>query len=238
MNKPIKRRVFSLSGACALVSASGLVGCQRDYPAAPAPTPEPMTPEQEIIMTARTRMIKKFNGLGGVSYEFGAKVGQEFLGVTFYRESTNSHFYKKNAMWRKNRVDCTCSSRDGSTEGIPERARVTWREGDSGMNDTFVEKIIGEHVIDVGAAVSDTAIAYALKRGGGLVLKFMLAPEACYFGWHVNWARIASIQAVEYHEIGGNFCEARYERDAQGNDIFHKGWHIDPRTGQRVETDY
>jgi hypothetical protein len=238
MNKTLSRRIFTIRSAGTLLTTTGLLGCQQDYPSAPLPSPEPMTPEQEIIMASRARMIQKFQGLGGVGFDFGVKVGQEFLGVMFYREGTSRHFFKKGSLWRTDRVNCTCTMTGSSIAGIPERARVVWREGPNGMNDTYIDKIIGEHSIDVGAAVAERAIAHARKLGGGLVLKFMLAPETCYFGWHVNWAPTSSVQNIQYHEIGGNFCEARYERDAKGNDIFYKGWHIDPRTGQKVETDY
>ena len=234
-----RRQVSIATLTCAAGVSLGLVGCSRyDDPSA-NPNPAevaPITPEQAVIMAARARMLKKFAGLGGVETEFNALQGTSFLGVVFYRENTNRYFYQSSILWREDRVRRGGSSQGAAIAAIPETARVTWRDEDTRRNDTYVAKIIGEHVIDVGLAVPDSVIEGIRKKPGGLSLKFMLAEETCYFGWHVMREvpdTFSNPPKMQRTDIGGNFCEAFYDH----RENFVKGWHIHPKTGQRIETD-
>jgi hypothetical protein len=239
MMKPMdtQRRYLNISAMASV--GLGLAGCNRydDPTANPSPGElAPMTPEQEIIMAARARMLKKFASIGGVGLEFGAKVGREFLGVTFYRENTNRPFYRSAALWRETRERGTSKFSSAVIAAIPERARVTWREDEKGNGDDYTSKIIGEHSIHVGLGVPDTVIEGIRKKRGGLQLKFMLAEETCYFGWHVMREAEPGWKPPKMHrtDIGGNFCEAFYDHQEK----FVKGWYIHPKTGQRIETDF
>ena len=229
-NLPRRRFAFLVAG-----TGLGLLGCKRPYDD-PSANPlgqqvEPMSPEQEKIMAARARMLAKFQGLDGVGWQFGAKAGHEFLGVTFFREiDTERVFFQSSSLWKKNRIDGNERVSAGPIAGIPEKVRVVWREAASRLNDRYVGKIIGEHVIDVGLAVPDAVIESVRTKGGGLELKFMLAPETCYFGWHI-WRRDPRFSEPIRDEIGGNFAEALFEG---GGDVLVKGWYIDPRTGLKV----
>lgn len=219
-----------------------LIGCSRyDDPSAnPSPGElAPITPEQEIIMAARARMINKFAGVSGVGMEFGAKVGPRFFGVSFYRENTDRLFFGPTSLWRETRERGTSSFSGAVVAAIPERARVTWREEAFEAGWSHTEKIIGTHTIDVGLVIPDSVIEGIRKKRGGLQLKFMLAEETCYFGWHVMREALGphagwTPARMQRTDIGGNFCEAFYDHD----DKFYKGWHIHPKTGQRIETNF
>lgn len=234
-----RRQVSFAAVTCGAGISLTLVGCDRyDNPSAnPSPGElAPMTPEQQIIMAARARMLKKFAGLEGVAMEFGALEGTSFLGVVFFRENTSRYFYQSSILWRTDRVRRGGGPQDAPTAAIPETARVTWRDGDTRLNDTYVAAIIGTHIVNVGLAVPDSVIEGIRKKPGGLSLKFMLAEETCYFGWHVMREvpdTFSNPPKMQRTDIGGNFCEAYYDH----KENFVKGWHIHPKTGQRIETD-
>ncbi len=140
-NLPRRRFAFLVAG-----TGLGLLGCQRPYED-PSANPlgqqvEPMTPEQEKIMAARARMLTKFQELDGVGWQFGAKAGHEFLGVTFFREiDTERVFFQSSSLWRKNRIQRSGRNSAGPIAGVPEKVRVVWREDDSSLNDRYVGKI-------------------------------------------------------------------------------------------------
>lgn len=249
----LTRRGFQLA---VLGSGLNLVGCANYYDPSANPMGQklaPMTPEQEEIMAVRARMIEKFKVLqkGGVGWSFGAKAKHEFLGVTFFRETnTERVFFQSASLWRETRVKGSTAHRGSGIESIPERARVVYREDSTGKNDRFTGKIIGQHIIDVGLAVPDPVLDDIRQNGGGLELQFMLAPETCYFGWvvwrpspvryregHKNGKRIERMPVPYRAKFGGNFAQAyiNYEENPRGELV--KGWHIDPRTGKKVETD-
>jgi hypothetical protein len=188
-----------------------------------------MTPERELLLQVRQRMVKKFDGMGA-GLEIGAMPGTEFLGVMFYREITNEVFFKQSALVHGGGFITGIPN-----YSIPETARITWRDTDllEGVNPkenaVHTGKILGEETIEIGAAVPQSVIDAARKIRGGLRLKIQMSNEGAYFGWDVAHKRDRPRSPDVYSEWGGNFCEA--QRDE--NDKLRMGWYIHKKTGVR-----
>jgi hypothetical protein len=108
----------------------------------------------------------------------------------------------------------------------------------------------GEPIIDVTVPVAERIPEEALndlrKNGGNLRLKLRIHPDTLLVGWDI--ARRPGYNPSKkdpsghpiyvpqtYSWIGGDFREAIRSK-SQG--INQKGWYIDPKTQQRIETDF
>lgn len=105
----------------------------------------------------------------------------------------------------------------------------------------------GEPIIDVTVPVAERIPEEALddlrKNGGSLRLKLRIHPDTLLVGWDI--ARRPSGRTrtsdgipifipTQYSWVGGDFREAIRSK---GRPI-EKGWYIDPKTKQRIETDF
>lgn len=107
----------------------------------------------------------------------------------------------------------------------------------------------GEPVVDVtvpvASRISDEALDTARRLRGNLRLKLRLHPETVLVGWDVehfpdfqpgkrNQFGVLMTGAPVYHAVGGDFREAEIVNGI----AVRKGWYIDPKTGQKIETDF
>jgi hypothetical protein len=107
----------------------------------------------------------------------------------------------------------------------------------------------GTPIVDVTVPVAeripDEALDDLRKNGGGLRLKLRIHPDTLLVGWDID-RRPGYNPAIkdssgsplhvraQYSWVGGDFREAIRRK---GQPI-EKGWYIDPKTKQRIETDY
>lgn len=104
----------------------------------------------------------------------------------------------------------------------------------------------GTPIVDVTVPVAERIPEEALddlrRHGGGLRLKLRITPETLLVGWDIARSDppIKSLSGTpifgptRYSWIGGDFREAiRFN-----GRVVEKGWYIDPKTGQRIETDF
>jgi hypothetical protein len=98
----------------------------------------------------------------------------------------------------------------------------------------------------VAERIPDEALDDLRKNGGGLRLKLRIHPDTLLVGWDIE-RRPGYDPAIkdssgdrplyvpaQYSWVGGDFREAIRRK---GQPI-EKGWYIDPKTKQRIETDY
>lgn len=99
--------------------------------------------------------------------------------------------------------------------------------------------------VPVASRISDEALDTARRLGGNLRLKLRLHPETVLVGWDVvhypDFQRGKRDQfgmlitgVPVYHAVGGDFQEAQIIEGV----VVRKGWYIDPKTGQKIETDF
>ena len=83
---------------------------------------------------------------------------------------------------------------------------------------------ISDVTVEVAARIPVEVLDEVRRRGGGLRLKTRLHPSRPLIGWDV------------YRDgfFGGDFREAHIFN----GQVIRKGWYIDPKTGQRIETDF
>jgi hypothetical protein len=226
-----------------LLCSIGLYGCGRgkDYSAGPIARRPPL-PEDAQLAAVKERILKKFSGVDGAEVNVGSLPGGKFKGVVFYREDTLSVFHSAGGY----------SHGGGSVSGIsvdliPEYVRVTWRDVATVESDDvrggflYIGNIIGEDRVEVGNAIPNQVIQSILRGGGGLRLKFRMAPEGTYFGWDIarfykrGWTTpsgmLVNPSIPRYEEAGGNVCEAMFLPDG----ALVKGWYIHKKTGFRME---
>lgn len=99
--------------------------------------------------------------------------------------------------------------------------------------------------VPVAARIPPEALDDLRKHGGGLRLKLRIHPETLLVGWDIarrpgydpakkdQFGNSVYVPA-EYSWVGGDFREAiRFN-----GRIVEKGWYINPKTGQRIETDF
>lgn len=104
--------------------------------------------------------------------------------------------------------------------------------------------------VPVASRIPDEVLNRIRKYGGGLKLKLRLTPETILVGWEVingpNYPYVTDavgdrlITDVD-RMIGGDFCEAQtFTRKINGvwQTIHRKGWQINPKTGQKIATDF
>ena len=135
------------------------------------------------------------------------------------------------------------------SQPVPERVRIVWRDSSKFVPDgraLYAGNIIGDELIEVGSRIPQELID-DLKRDprGNLRLKFRMSDQGTLFGWDIERRpgfdpkkRDQFGEAVYVGPVfsfaGGDFREAEI---FNGKPV-RKGWYIDRRTGQKIETDY
>lgn len=229
---PSRRALLALGAAV-------LAGCRT------TPPPEkPVTPEQARYLESRQRMLDRF-GRAGFELVVDAMRGQEFLGVEFFPENARYEFYASSRQTLRNQTKMILS------QPVPERVRILWRDSSDrrfleGVGSRYVGRIIGDETIEVGSRVPQ-ALIDDLERDpfGNLRLKFRMSDQGTLFGWDIQRrpgydprerdrnGRPLHVRPV-HSFAGGDFREA----EIFNGKVVRKGWYIDRRTGQRIETDY
>jgi hypothetical protein len=229
----MRRRILFATAAGVL-----LAGC-RGAPPAPA---QPLTPEQARYLESRERMLKKF-GRPGFELVVDAMEGQEFLGVEFFPEHAKYPFLQRGGQRLQTRGKMVLS------QPVPERVRIVWRDSSEFVPDgraLYAGNIIGDEILEVGSRIPQDLID-ELKRDprGSLRLKFRMSEQGTLFGWDIERRPgFDPKKRDEYGEAvyvapvhsfaGGDFREAKI---LDGKAV-RKGWYVDKRTGQKIETDY
>lgn len=237
MNSPLpspSRRLFLTLGATLLA------GCHT----APPKQPIAMTPTQARYLESRQRMLERFRS-PGFELVVDAMAEQEFLGVEFFHEYTELSFYRAGGQSLRSRAKMVLSSLP------PERARIIWRDSHErrfirDVGSRYTGNIIGDELIEVGTRIPQELID-DLKRDprGILRLKFRMSNQGTLFGWDIErrpgfdpkkrdqWGEAVYVAPV-HSFAGGDFHEAHI---FNGKAV-RKGWYIDRRTGEKIETDY
>jgi hypothetical protein len=243
-----KRALLKISAAAC--ATGWLSACSRaaEHPAR-AEKFGPPTLQQLRYEASRQRMQKKFGGLGA-ELVVDAMFGQQFLGVTFSPEFSTNPFFKGG----KGGPGYSGLAVSSLSE-IPERVRIIWRDANGEKWDKegiFLEpigRIIGEEIVEVGSRIPQEAVEQIKRlRRAGLGVKFRMSNQGTMVGWHVARRRIAGNDAdtdnidldvqpqvgLVYSMAGGDFREAEIFNGI----AIRKGWYIDKKTGQKIETDF
>jgi hypothetical protein len=231
-----------------LFSAGAFMSSACSQAPAKAP-PKPLTQEEQLYQQSRERMAAKFGKDFGYDLVVDAMKDQEFWAVKFTHEHSNLYYYGKACQTRETRT----TSHGHSI--MPERMHIIWRESDKWGKDEnghpiYDAKIIGDEIIDVGNRIPQ-ALIDDLKRDprGQLRIKFRMSNQGTMLGWDIERrpgydpeaARRAFNERKEYPYFrpefsfaGGDFQEAWIVK----GQVARKGWYIDKKTGQKIETDY
>lgn len=140
----------------------------------------------------------------------------------------------------------------GDRLAIPKHLRMMRYPEDApylGEDKFFVPHYEGVPIVDVTVPVAQRIPQEALddlrKNGGGLRLKLRIHPETLLVGWDVerrpgydpakkDRSGNTLFVAAQHSSAGGDFREAELDN----GQVTRKGWYIDPKTKQRVETDF
>jgi hypothetical protein len=215
-----ERRVFL---AWALIAGSNAACSQGTKMIAPKGTSDPS---------------ERFKDLG-MELVVDAMAGHEILGLEMYPDGIDRTFYRSSVTKLENKSYMLLSQR------VPQRVRVVWRDNDKIVRRadgerTYAGNILGDHNIPVGERIPAEVTDSVRKVGGQLRIKFRLAKDGVYFGWDVD--RRAKFGEPDnpdgppqrYWLSGGDFREA-YVFNGK---VVRKGWYIDKKTGQKVETEF
>ena len=189
-------------------------------------------------------MLDRF-GREGFELVVDAFSGEEFLGVEFFPEYGKYSFYRAGGQTLRSRAKMALS------QPVPERVRIIWRDSSDrqfiqGVGSRYTGRIIGDETLEVGSRIPQELID-DLKRDprGNLRLKFRMSTQGTLFGWDIQrrpgfdpkkrdqWGEAVYVGPV-HSFAGGDFREA----EIFNGKVMRKGWYIDKRTRQRIETDY
>ncbi|MCU0931719.1 MAG: hypothetical protein MUE43_07915 [Serpentinimonas sp.] len=123
--------------------------------------------------------------------------------------------------------------------GLPQWVEVSWRIGD------FIQRfdpdaksvwtggtVVARHRIEVASRIPEDVVRYAsAERGRAIKLMFRILDDDVVMGWCVQEPSKLGGGWLFSH-FGGDFKPANW---VQGI-VTEKGWYLDRRTGQRVET--
>ena len=185
---------------------------------------------------------RKFRGIGGVSVVLlGSLTEHKF--ITFTTDSGRSLGAPSGSEQKTRQT----SFYGGDSLSVPKTVRVVWKEGD--VKNDFPRgwlggKVVGDYTIEVARRIPQEVVD-DLRRDpkGSLRIKFRLADDGVLFGWDIERrpgydpkGGAISVPPV-YSFTGGDFKEARglYVSTTR---TLEKGWYIDKKTGQKIETDF
>lgn len=138
---------------------------------------------------------------------------------------------------------------DGDRLVIPKHLRMIRYPEEARFLSRKLPYFDGTPVVDVTVPIAERIPEEALddlrRHGGSLRLKLRIHPETLLVGWDI--ARRPSYNPAikdssgppifvptQYSWVGGDFREAiRFN-----GRVVEKGWYIDPKTKQRIETDF
>jgi hypothetical protein len=107
----------------------------------------------------------------------------------------------------------------------------------------FNGELAYETIVPIAPRIPDAVLDRVRRYNGSLTLKLRLTLDTILVGWEVKngrgypFKRDRDGYAYETDEDtlpGGDFREAKIFNGK----VVRKGWYVDPRTGQRIETDF
>jgi hypothetical protein len=105
----------------------------------------------------------------------------------------------------------------------------------------YGDEVLGDELIPVLERLPQDVFDGLCKHGGALRLKFRLSREGVYFGWDVGRPRGKAVppndtvsSRADHFVIGGEFREG----EIYNGKPVRRGWYIDKKTGQKIETDF
>jgi hypothetical protein len=139
---------------------------------------------------------------------------------------------------------------DGDRLVVPRTLRlVRFPQGSKFNGSSRFPAYDGTPILDVtvpvASRISDEALDAARRLRGNLRLKLRIHQDTLLVGWDVehfpnaqpgkrNQFGVLITGAPVYHAVGGDFREAEIINGI----AVRKGWYIDPKTGQKIETDF
>ena len=190
-----------------------------------------------VIYTQTSILYKPDGTLFGVGYgSFGPKDNDR--SSYFGDEKKGDQFAVPKTLRMLRYPDDAVSNRDWNGHNIRDQGR--W---------------LGTPAVDVTVPVASRIPEAALDRvrqyKGSLTLKLRLMPETLLIGWEVKDGKSYPFKldkggGAYYAEgerlVGGDFCEARPRLvlmpNGMSDNVHQKGWYIDPKTGQKIQTDF
>ena len=142
------------------------------------------------------------------------------------------------------------ASKKGDRLGFPKRLRYMRFPDDAEfLGYETVPPYTGTPLVDVTVPVAERVpeeTLDAVRAGaGGLSLKLRIHPDTLLVGWDIEsrpgydpkkldqFGRPYYVEAVQTH-VGGDFREAKIFNGK----VVRAGWYIDPKTKERIETDF
>ena len=111
--------------------------------------------------------------------------------------------------------------------------------------------VVTDVTVPVASRIPDNVLDRVRQSNGGLRLKLRIHPQTLLVAWEVSLGRkwefrrdfAGNAYTTDEDTLpGGDFREARvrFELLPNGGErkIFEPGWYIDPKTGQKIETDF
>jgi hypothetical protein len=148
-------------------------------------------------------------------------------------------------------IDARATQSFGDGAYLPKTVRARWREGASPVMSNATRQpepgayeggvVRGDRTIAVAERIPAAVIESIRRDGGGLRLKFRFTEKDLLLGWDVvrSTGKVnTSGDVMEFPEekiamAGGDFREA----EIFNGKTVRKGWYIDPKTRERIETD-
>lgn len=227
-----------------LIAVSGvLAACQRHLIAA---TP-PATPKNELSDEDRF-LANKYRGIRGGELRVDALVnmppvalhvpdGRLFnIGIGSFGPGAS-----------------TISSYGGGAQGdrlvVPKYLRMmrfaegSKRTGTRRAPPAYDGELVYETTVPIASRIPDEVLDRVRKYNGSLALKLRLTLDTILVGWEVRNGQSYPFKldkdgyayvTDEDNLPGGDFREAKIFNGK----VVRKGWYIDPKTGQRIETDF
>jgi hypothetical protein len=222
------------SALTALLLSIALPACTQTTTDQAMTNAKTLTPDEQ-------RWKHKFRGLGGGQL-FVDAFGEKY-GVVIFNEKGQRFFARASLSARGN-----SKYGYGAEFGVPITLRATWREGGvpgSATETDWNSKLIGDVTVPVAERIPDTILDEVRKSGGGFRLKLRLKEDDLLVGWDIETRpgydpkklglNGQPIYVTPVHSfVGGDFQEAKIHN----GQVERKGWYIDKKTGQKIETDF
>ena len=177
----------------------------------------------------------KFRDLGGGQLRVDAI--DEIQGVTILNEHGQVFFSRATVSLRKNSAHSY-----GAEFGVPRTLRVLWRKNGPEVDGVIQNPIrmtdvygihtggivLGDYTVPVASRIPEELLEARREGVGGFRLKIRIHQDGPLIGWDLS--RGFNLQDF----AGGDFREA----DIENGKVLRKGWYIDPKTRQKIETDF
>jgi hypothetical protein len=215
-------RIASSQRRFLLANIAALIGCQ------PRSGASVLNSYPANVVESDEALQYKFRGLRGGQLIVDGMV--EKYGVNIFDEQ-GKVFYQSGTVSIRNRSRQSYSA----NFGVPKTLRAEWRDPAGGVTCCNERtgayeggRIIANYTVPIASRIPDEVLDAVRSKKGGFRLKLRLHDDGLLIGWDIETG------FRKYELAGGDFREAEIE---DGKAV-RKGWYIDPKTKQRIETDY